>query len=392
MVRVSKSTYNFYTCFLEDKYQLPKIFKSIKCSDTRKVVYSNEVPRAILRGPYFYHITHVPDYLKAEIKESPSLMAKKRHMVKGYGIDLNDINSVDSYLRKNYKRGFKNIKRSMNRLESSYPISYQWYFGNGIKRTDYHLLMDALYSMIKKRFEERREESKQLTDWSLTVEKTYELILKKRASIFVIYENKKPLNISINYHRDSIFYSAISSYDINYSKFGLGHIDIFKQIEWCINNRYSFFDFGWGEMEYKHNWSNKAYDFEQYIVYDQRWLFIRILAKMLEIKVKVKNYLISKKIHVVVKNIKKWILITFFPVSRPEIYRFFDIQQHYLESELEPLDLNNTNKSFNRRILNDFLYLYKEHINNVKVFKIRHCKNQYIIMGSDNKKLCSITH
>ena len=149
MARISKSTYNFYACFLEEKYRLPKIFKSIECSDSRKNIYVNEGPSAMLKNPFFYHFTHFPDYLIAEFKDFPGLIVKKHRMVKGYGIDLNDTYSVESYLRNNFKKGLKNIKRSMNRLESSYSISYQWYFGNNLKRADYHLLMNSLYSMKK---------------------------------------------------------------------------------------------------------------------------------------------------------------------------------------------------------------------------------------------------
>src|SRR5690606_41905928 len=62
------------------------------------------------------------------------------------------------------------------------------------------------------------------------------LFRSKRASFFVIYDGDHPIEISLNYHLNDVLFSSISSFDIDYAKFGLGHIEIHKQLEWCLEH------------------------------------------------------------------------------------------------------------------------------------------------------------
>ena len=147
--------------------------------------------------------------------------------------------------------------------------------------------------------------------------RTPNLINKNKASLYVAYNGEKPIFISLNYHFDKILFGYVSSYDIDYGKFSLGQICIYKHIEWCLSNGYIMFELGWGDLEYKKWWSNNTYTFKSEVIYPKRSPLAYVLAHYYGYKTELIAYLISKKVNVRLRKLKS-ILRKEIGISQPE--------------------------------------------------------------------------
>ncbi|MEZ4970995.1 MAG: GNAT family N-acetyltransferase [Flavobacteriaceae bacterium] len=361
---------------------IPKICDQLYFKDTQKIYY-----RSPGSGPYpendhtIYSIKFIPGYLYVDYKNDPqnNLRATRYGQEKGYAVNVRDISDLDDYLRKQLRSSYaKSIKRSVNRLETCFDVRYSMYYGD-IDKGHYDELMESLLYMIITRFKQRNETSASITNWEQRCKNTYPLILEKRASLFVIYNGQEPISISLNYHFGKIHFSYISSYNIDYSKFGMGHIDIYKQLEWCISNNYSIFEMGWGTLDYKIRWCNLIYNFEHHLVVYKKSLPELLLFPLLGLKIRLKSYLIAKNAHVYLKKIKDK-LKSKQDVSQETFYS--------VEAMGKTADMgNNTiidykSKEFDslRKLVYDFLYTNSLHEKNIKVYKFLH-KNSFIIKG-----------
>src|SRR5690606_9401311 len=120
---------------------------------------------------------------------------------------------------------------------------------------------------LTKRFEQRNDTNHILINWERYKNILFPLINEKKASIFVIYNNESPIQISINFHYGKTFFAHIPAYDVDYAPYGLGNTAVYKQLEWCIENNYEYLDMGNGYLEYKKRWCNYQYDLETHIFY-----------------------------------------------------------------------------------------------------------------------------
>lgn len=325
------------------------------------------------------YVSHVPDYIKTKLKAESQFHLKKFYQQKGYAVDLSNFQDIDTYLKNQFRSNAKTIRRYVRRLESCFDIRYKLFYG-AISQEEYGFILSILRKMIVNRFQQRNEQSKNLLQWNRTVEITYPLLLKKRASIFVIYDKDKPIEISINYHFNQILFSYISSYDIDYAKFGLGHIEIYKQLEWCLDNDINRFEMGWGDLDYKRRWSNHIYNFEQQLSYHKNSLIAKMKCNIMALKIRFKLFLISKNVHIHVRNLKKR-LKSNTPTNDRANYEIIPIENFSLESGFTKIDHLQDTYSFLQKIINDYLYGAIEHISNIEVFE--GIKNKsYLIKGS----------
>ncbi|MDD7885842.1 GNAT family N-acetyltransferase [Flavivirga sp. 57AJ16] len=326
-----------------------------------------------------------PSYLEPTIKNN--FVCRKIFQKPGFAIHLNDCDNVNDYIKTNCSTSLKKtLKRSIKRLEGCLDISYKMYFGD-ISSENYQYLMETLHTMLIKRFQQRNDNNDVLNDWGFYLNNSFNLINNKKASLFVIFNNKEPIEISLNYHFDSIIYSHISSYNLDYSKYGLGNVEIYKQLEWCINNNFKVFDMGYGDFDYKRRWSNLIYDFNHNIVYHPKNVLGPLLGIIFKSKYKLINYLISKKVNVYYNNVKHFIKgnpnkINYMPLE-------FKSQTiaHIIDSSpngYEQLNIDDNNFFFLRKPLFDFLYTFQEHISMVTIYKTLEDKKSFLFIGKNN--------
>ncbi|MCF7560797.1 GNAT family N-acetyltransferase [Sabulilitoribacter multivorans] len=336
--------------------------------------------------PYkHYSFRLIPEYFKLHLR-NPSLKTKviAQHNW-GYSILLNNANSMDGFMQKQFNSKKRNIfTRYVKRLESCFNVKYRMFYGK-ISESDYGFIMQALYNMILARFKERNELHKNLHEWNELHANTYQEIVNKKASLFVIYDEDRPIEISLNYHFDKILFSYISSYDISYSKFGLGHVEIYKQIEWCINNNYILFEMGVGGMDYKRRWSNNIYQFKHYIVYNKP----TIKVKLLILKFQLKEYLKSKKLNEVslrlVGKTKKQVETTNNAECK-EITK----KENTIKTDFSEIEFTNKTYNFLNKYVHDFLYTTENHKSDLKVFK-KSNQNTFMLEGKGHYQIISFS-
>lgn len=329
-----------------------------------------------------------PSYLSPSFKHTNVLTVKKipQSKIIGYAINIVTKQDIETFLKSEFSKRFRsNIKRFVNRFEHCFNANYKMIYGN-ILKDEYSFLMTALHKMLITRFGQRNEKNDILENWDYYLESTFSLINSKKASLFVIYHDSKPVHICINHHFNNILFVSIPSYDINFAKFALGNISIYKLLEWSLNNNYIMLDMAYGELEYKRRWSNHIYSFEHHIIYQTNVLSFRVKASLEVSLIKFKNFLKSKNIDVLIKNIKK----TF--------KRNKGTSKHLVNFKIEdvtPLDtkslnvINNENNIYNiiKKPIYDFIYKQKTHLSSVSVFEIKPQKEYVLVDKNTYQKI-----
>lgn len=328
----------------------------------------------------------VPSYIKLHIKDTTikhKIIAQNNW---GYAIHLDSDSTIDTYLQRQFKSKYRSIiRRYINRLEACFSITYKLYYGD-ISKDTYEFIFNSLKEMIVNRFKQRNEENKELYKWDILLDETYEKIKNKQASLFVIYDEDKPIEISLNYHFGSMLFSTISSYDINYSKFGLGHVEIYKQVEWCCANNYLLYEMGVGGMDYKRRWSDTIYNFEHHITYSKVSLLSIIKGRTEVFKIKLKENLKAKKINEIIPTLKNKFLkskqfkeadenITVSAITKTNNTEQFNL------NNLKEIAIDTTDYNFFKKYVYDFAYTTTKHVDTIKTYII--AENNYLIMSEN---------
>lgn len=324
----------------------------------------------------------VPSYFTVgQLKSSCNIRTVNQYNW-GYSIDLSNCSSIDDYLSSQFKSKPRSIiRRYVNRLEACFPISYKLYYGE-FEKEIYNTVFDALRNMIQARFREREETHKEMWRWEELKQNTYQQILNKQASLFVIYDGTKPIEISLNYHLGPVLFSSVSSYDLDYGKFGLGHVEIYKQLEWCLSNKYRLFEMGVGGMDYKRKWSNHIYQFSHWIITPKENLFLGLVGKIELWKVRLKEYLKSKKMNElrdrVVELINfdktKKIVLDEVDFSIEAVNGHIDFQMLTLLTSKEVEQIEGL-----RKAINDFLYTNTLAYSKIKVYKVNSNSRGFLV-------------
>tara|TARA_R110002049_G_scaffold289365_1_gene472160 strand:+ start:226 stop:1407 length:1182 start_codon:yes stop_codon:yes gene_type:complete len=335
-------------------------------------------------------VNFIPPYLDLKLdKQNTPFRAFQVKPRLGYMIDLNAFANIDDYFKVQLgSRKKKTVLAGVKRLESCFDISYKMYFGE-IDVLEYEFLFSEFERMITKRFEQRKQEHAGYKRWTLYKKSVYDLILKKRASLFVIYNRKKAIVIDLNYHFENILDSAMSSYDIDYAKFGLGNIALIKQVEWCFDNDYKRVDMRWGEVPYKRVWCNVIEEYKCDVVYNKNIPTDMLLAILVSKFLNLKKLLEGRKILPFKLN---WVLRGKEPkapianIDSSFTYKLEDLDELPSQENISPIDLNDTDFQFLRYPVYNYIYASLEHAKNLNIYSINTEKNVYVIQGKSKLK------
>lgn len=347
---------------------------------TSQTIKTNSLSKAL-------NISLFPSYIQPEFFNTQTLEVVKipQEKITGYAVLINKHENLEALLKTEYKKSFRaNILRFVNRFEECFDANYKLFFGD-ISKEDYSFLMHSLHTMLTTRFDQRNDSNKVLNNWEFYLNTTYKLILEKKASLFVIYQDTTPVHICINHHFNNILFVSIPSYDINYAKFALGNISLYKLLEWSVNNKYEIMDMAQGYLEYKRRWSNLIYSFEHHIIFEKNSFKSKLDAAIEIKKLNLKNFLKSKNIDELIETFKKR-LYNKKTIIKELTYQLEDSNEQK-PNGLEAILKETSTYNAIQKPINDFLYANKEHINNLKVFKTE-IKNQYLLCGTSiNQKL-----
>lgn len=234
-------------------------------------------------------IKDIPSYLETSRSNKVQGYAVKQYQ--GYLVNLKSFGSTQEYLSSQLsKRNIKNLYSKKRRLEREKDITYQCYYGD-INQHIYTQLFQKFFELLKTRFTQKQIFNRDLLYWDKLYESTFERILKKKASLFVIYDAENPICICLNYHLEQTLFSHIQTYDMGFSNYNLGDISIFTQLDWCFKHNFEIYDFSKGTNPYKLKWCNTPYHFHYHIFFNKGSIVSFIWANIMRIKLDIIQFL-----------------------------------------------------------------------------------------------------
>ena len=359
-----------------EKHTIPEVYKNVEFKLLNKIDRNVNYTDS---SNELHSVLFIPDYIKPIVERNVYKVKSVEQFFKGYTIDLRSFKSADEYVKDRFRSNAKVIRRKIRRLETCFSISYQYHYGE-IELEEYNKLFDILHEMIVNRFEQRNEKSHNLPRWEYYKKIYFDLINKKQALLFVVYDQDKPIMISLNNLYSHHLFSSVSSFDTDYAKFSLGSLEIYKKLEWCLSNNIVSYEMGMGDLTYKKDWSNYIYPFIHHIVYPKKANPVTTIRANLEyLKVGVKEYLF-KSFYQRYKSYKA------SKKSEPEPrvnYKILDIVTDELtECTREINFIENDNYAVLNRLVFDFLYATSLHKSVIKTF---YCPDVNKVLITDEK-------
>lgn len=335
-------------------------------------------------------VQDVPDYLTIQVNENKNVKLKTIQTLKGHILELETFNTLNDYLLKNFNtKNRNNLKRYVKKLETCFPITYKTYYGD-INKQEYNALFVKLETMLINRFQQKQEANYELQHLDEFKKNTYQLVLEKKANIFVIYDDEMPISIRINIFNQNLSYYILSGYDINYSKFHLGSIDMLKNIEWCILNNYNVYDLLKGYNAYKSKWATRVHQYQMHIIYNPKNFNTNIIANLIAFKETCRyllyNIYLKNNLDSYHKQIKK-LKFQFSEKNTQTNNLKISIEKTIPEFEnLKAINIrDNATFDFLKNAVFNFLYETNTPIKNLKVFIYNNTTNKFIIQGINNK-------
>ncbi|MBW1296530.1 GNAT family N-acetyltransferase [Aquimarina litoralis] len=372
---------------LFEKCSIPKIFSGVLSEGSNEVLKNQNHDPSLIESPStIYSVFFIPDYLKPNLDDTNFVVKKVPQFFKGYAIFLDGFSNADAYIKHRFRSNAKGIRRRIKRLENCFNISYKTYYGS-IDQNEYDQYMDQLEQMLVRRFEQRNDVSQSLLRWDYYKKMYFSLINEKKASMFVAFDGDQPIIISLNHHFENRLFSAISSYDIDYSKFSLGSVEIYKKLDWLIENDHVSYEMGMGDLSYKREWCNHIYNFEHQIIYPKKSFIGAIKGNIEYCKVLLKEF-VFKIAYVRYKKYKaKRKEVSQTPSIRYEVSPIEDLKY---DENLEIIDYNSVEYKELRRKVFDFLYTSIDKVSNVRVVALSEQKKSFLILGTSKMQKVDI--
>lgn len=340
-------------------------------------------------------ISLVPSYVNLNFKNKELFKEIKitNTNLDGYGITINENDTLESYLQNTLsKHTRKNVQRFWNRLNQSFNIKVSHYYGQISKET-FTFLMSSLYQFLIKRFNDKQEINSYLINWDQKTEPAFNLINNKKASLFVIYNEDTPINITLNYHTfNTILFSEMNGFDTNYYKFGLGHIDLYLHLKWCIDNNYKFLDLGNGTLDYKKKWCNTFYNIQYVLLYKKGSILSKTLFIAEKNKLRVKNFLKRIKLDKLIFKSKYYLKYSKHTIKNPNntaTYTLEDIKNNTNYNLYNAAVIDLKTNTFLKKPVYDYLFNSNEHVNDIIIYMI--ADNTYVIKGKTSLLKLEIT-
>jgi hypothetical protein len=312
------------------------------------------------------------------IPENIRILKSKQYS--GFLVNVDKFKSIDEYLLNTFSKNTRMKMRKFNkRLNECFNISTKMYFGN-IDKHEYNEVFEKFMLLLQKRYSDKQilYNNMQPSEWNFYKDVAYPLILEKKASLFVVYDNKTPIAITYNYHTKDSLIDAITVFDTDYTKFNIGYVNNLKLLNWCFDNNIKTLDFTKGYFDYKKRMCTLKYDFEYHIIYDKKSISSEIIALLYYNFLEFKSYLRNNKLDVkfhkltyLIKNKKK-----LKPKEKIKITKLDALPIH---KELQKISIKeSTNFDFLTKYVNDFLYLVVLPYNKVDIYKVLNQQNAYI--------------
>lgn len=394
LLNISHYNYDIF-----ERRELPSFYDGIIITHNEDDLVLKELRKIIIpEDKVLYRMYNIPPYLNLPISDATYRKIELLEIDKGLLTDLSSYKTIQDFVNEQFSsKKRKQIRSQLKRLETCFNISYKFYYGK-IDQSTYDFLLSNSKALITKRFSQLNKSHYHLSNWDLIKNNAYNLILEKKASIFVIYDNNKPINICFSYHFNNITYNILASFDTDYAKFSLGTIDVYKQLDWNISNGFKIFDMGIGESDYKFKWSNNYYDSKHHIIVKKKSILSNIvglnLIIYLKIKFKLYRYHYNNPNSKLLSFLDKYLEEPPYENTEQSNSEPIVIKTSYLNTfnfktnTIEEINIETENYDFLRNSFYNFIHSNICHKKEVYVYKLLDKSNTYIIKG--NKRLQEI--
>jgi hypothetical protein len=387
-------TIDFLESFFIDN-ALPDYYNEFSCdyisSSNSKLHINNKIPE--LKNNIVV-VKDVPSYLSVVTKtRSKNNKQKNITHYTGHAINFENVESTNTYLKSRFGNSSRyKLRRSIKKLEYAFDISYKMFYGE-ISQEDYEIIFDNFFKLLETRsIEKGILNNRNIIKKRFYYDRIKPLILKKQASFFVIYNKNTPIDICLNLHKDKMVFQLIRTYDINYSKYNTGYIDLIKQIDWCLLNGVEFMTFSHGSYYWKKRWCNYEYLYTYDIFYNKKSILSLANAAFETLHLKLRHYLREQgyinKFHEIKNTLKEKIK----PIK--SISANCETLDFTTNTTIDNvINIDTIKYRFLKHYVFDFLFNFNEKENDITVYTVKNKPNKYLIQGLNNKVLLHIkTH
>ncbi|MDO5971140.1 GNAT family N-acetyltransferase [Flavivirga aquimarina] len=370
---------------------LPPIYNTITYKNTN--LFTKKTTNQNNQTVQLTTIKDIPGYLELNLSRNlKNIRINTIKTLRGHLVDLTLFKDFKEYVSKKISPKSKyNLNRYKNRLETCFNTKYVVYHGD-IDKKEYDRLFIFLKDFLVRRFQEKKEKNYELQYLQEFHTLCYDMIIQNRANLFVIYNDNTPISIRINMFTNDLAYYIISGYDIDYSKFHLGAIDMLKNIEWCFQNKFKAYDLLKGYDYYKQKWATGSYFNYMQIAYNSGAIYFNMKAHYMTSKERFRQYLIKKvKSYNLDKPYKKIRKFTYKYTNKPQHIKEVKITvKNNIHTKNAKTKINiqtNADYRYLKRYVYNFLFLNKEHFSNTSVYSIADKPNYFEVIGKDNNQL-----
>nr|WP_299345852.1 GNAT family N-acetyltransferase [Allomuricauda sp.] len=353
-----------------------------------KLLYKTDIDSSLNSKPVFY-IKDVPDYLSVQY---PSELAIKTiKTFDGTLINCTEYPNYESYVKANFdgkrKAQFNSLKQ---RLEHCFDIRHVFYYGK-ISRREYETLFEQFKKLLKIRFQQKEVPNDSLALWNSYYESAYNKILQKKACLSVIYHGDKAIALSLNFILDRVIFGFIKTYDISYSKFGLGFTENLNMIQWAFENGFEVFDFLKGDDAYKSRFTTNTYTFEKHLVCPKKDFKARALTTLLFVGMNTFYFIFNKLKYIGLHKIWRSIYGAYYRVTSRSTIETDELRIDSLNTEVDDLqehhqiNVDEILSPILRKSVYDFCFKHKEILKNVQILKLKHKQDEILILGEFNQ-------
>lgn len=371
--------------FYKDKF-FP-LYVNVGRNITNGISYELNPDETDFRGKTFL-IYDVPEYYEIKTSQSKDLKVKASSQFRGYLCDLRGFDSFEDYFRSVLKKS-KNrgkLRRHIKALEACFDVEYKFYQDN-ITKEEYDLVFNQMISLISRRFGSLGLDNNIVAKKDYYYDLCYQLLKKKQAVFFVNYADNKPIGISFMFKSKNHLFYSITTFDVDFVRYNLGHITIIRLLEWSFDNGIEYFDFSKGEYDYKKRWSNKQYRFESHILYDSKSIKSKIVANLTFWFFEFKQYLRDRRVNFLYNRIK-----FFFKSnsskddSATNNVQIIELNNQELDLDsLEQISIENPNYWFLKEPIFSYLYTNSEKFKNLKFYKKKGAEPTFYAIGKKTR-------
>lgn len=370
------TNYSFFLDFFFNNKSFPFFYRKITNTITNTIVYEADAKTNNNFNNSIISVTDIPSYFTPQYaSKNKRLKLLKTPLYSGFLINLSKFKNLEDYLDNKLGKPRKSqLKRYRKRLDKCITPNYKIFYGD-ISKDEYNFIFNKLIVLTKRRFAQKEELNFELPFLELYHSIMYPLVLSKKASIFVIYDNDKPINITLNFLDKECIFHWNSCYDIDYQMFNLGHINMINHLEWAFKNGYKVFDMSRGDFLHKRKYVNQSYLYNEHIIYNSKSISATIKAYFKLLKLKTRYALIKflKKInlHLWYGKYAKYKFRRLNSENTKDKHRTIitnDVSKIPKPENLKLIDLNKSEYYFLIKPFNYLLHKTQDHIKNISVY------------------------